>query len=318
MNARTGESVSNTCFSLDIHASLNESPRRLPSQYLYDELGSALFEAICSLPWYRVTRAEMALFERHGNQILERCKGIRSVVELGPGSGAKLARLLSARTLDAAPLKVHLVDVSAAALNAAATVLGALPGIQVICHEAAYDSGLDALNESVDEKLVLMLGSNIGNFDRADALELLRVTHAGMRPGDRLLLGADLIKPESELLLAYDDPLGVTAAFNRNLLLRINRELGGDFDLDGFDYHVTWNARAARIEAWLVSRWAQRVTIRTSGLVLDLDANESIWVESSHKYTRESIFALLAEAGFTKECCWENHEDGFALALVKR
>jgi len=318
MNARTEESVANPVFALDIRASLNKSPRQLPSRYLYDELGSALFEAICALPWYRVTRAETALFERHGRQILEACKGVRSVVELGPGSGAKLACLLSARGRDAEPLEVHLIDVSAAALSAAATLLGALPGIQVHCHEAAYDVGLDALNASADEKLVLMLGSNIGNFDRADALELLRETYAGMRPGDHLLLGADLVKPENELLLAYDDPLGVTAAFNRNLLLRINRELGGDFDLDGFDYRVTWNAQAARIEAWLVSRWAQRVSIPASDLVLDLAENEPIWVESSHKHTQKSMFALLSEAGFTEECCWENREDGFALVLVRR
>ncbi|HLW05519.1 MAG TPA: L-histidine N(alpha)-methyltransferase, partial [Azoarcus sp.] len=122
----------------------------------------------------------------------------------------------------------------------------------------------------------------------------------------------------NELLLAYDDPLGVTAAFNRNLLLRINRELGGDFDLDGFDYRVTWNAQAARIEAWLVSRWAQRVSIPASDLVLDLAENEPIWVESSHKHTQKSMFALLSEAGFTEECCWENREDGFALVLVRR
>lgn len=317
MNARTSPDAEVAAFARDIRASLSESPRHLPSRYLYDTLGSALFEAICALPWYRLTRAESVLLERHGPDILAACAPLRSVVELGPGNGAKLACLLGARGDNGEPLDVHLIDVSAAALDAAEARLAALPGLAVVRHEASYDAGLAALESGSGPKLVLMLGSNIGNFDRPGALTMLRSMRAAMRPGDRVLLGADLIKDERDMLLAYDDPLGVTAAFDRNLLLRINRELGGDFDLAGFDYRVRWNADAARVEAWLVSRRMQTVRIPAAGLELALGAGEPIWIESAHKYTRESVFALLGQAGFVAQDCWENRDDGFALALAR-
>ncbi|MBA4742584.1 MAG: L-histidine N(alpha)-methyltransferase [Azoarcus sp.] len=316
MNARTPPDSEVAAFARDIRASLAGSPRRLSSRYLYDTLGSALFEAICALPWYRLTRAENTLLERHGADILAACTPLRSVVELGPGNGAKLACLLGARGAQATPLDVHLIDVSASALDAANARLAALPGLAVFRHEASYEAGLAALESDSGPKLVLMLGSNIGNFDRSGALAMLRTMRAAMRPGDRVLLGADLVKPEREMLLAYDDPLGVTAAFDRNLLLRINRELGGDFDLSAFDYRVNWNADAARVEAWLVSRKAQTVHIPAAELELALAEGEAIWIESAHKYTREGVFALLGEAGFVEQDCWENFEDGFALALA--
>lgn len=318
MNARTPPDSEVASFARDIRASLTESPRRLPSRYLYDTLGSALFEAICALPWYRLTRAESALLERHGEDILAACAPLRSVVELGPGNGAKLACLLGARGDEGGLLDVHLIDVSASALDAAEGRLAALPALAVFRHEASYEAGLAQLAADSGPKLVLMLGSNIGNFDRAGALAMLRTMHTAMRPGDRVLLGADLIKDERDMLLAYDDPLGVTAAFDRNLLLRINRELGGEFDLSAFEYRVIWNADAARVEAWLVSRKPQTVRIPAAGLELVLAEGEPIWIESAHKYTRESVFALLGEAGFVPQDCWENFEDGFALALAGR
>lgn len=317
MNARMPLDAEVAAFARDIRESLTASPRRLPSRYLYDTLGSALFEAICALPWYRLTRAETAVLERHGADILAACPHLRSVVELGPGNGAKLACLLGARDAQAMPLDVHLIDVSASALEAADARLSVMPGLNVLRHEASYEAGLGEVNSAPGPKLVLMLGSNIGNFDRPGALAMLRTVRAAMRPGDRVLLGADLVKAERDMLLAYDDPLGVTAAFDRNLLLRINRELGGDFELSAFDYRVHWNAEASRIEAWLVSRKAQTVRIPAAELELTLAEGEPIWIESAHKYTREAIFALLGEAGFVERDCWENVEDGFALALAE-
>lgn len=316
MNARTPPDPEVAAFARGIRESLAGSPRRLSSRYLYDTLGSALFEAICALPWYRLTRAESALLERHGAEILAACTPLHAVVELGPGNGAKLACLLGARGARAMPLDVHLIDVSPSALDAANARLAALPGLTVFRHEVSYEAGLAELEAGSGPKLVLMLGSNIGNFDRPGALAMLRTMRAAMRPGDSVLLGADLVKPEREMLLAYDDPLGVTAAFDRNLLLRINRELGGDFDLSAFDYRVNWNADASRVEAWLVSRKVQTVRIAAAGLELTLNEGEPIWIESAHKYTREGIFALLAEAGFVEQDCWVNVEDGFALALA--
>lgn len=316
MNARTPPDAHLAAFARDTREGLTASPRRLPSRYLYDTLGSALFEAICELPWYRLTRAETALLERDGTDILSACAPLRCVVELGPGNGAKLACLLGGRAAQAAPLDVHLIDVSASALEAADVRLSVMPGLNVFRHEASYEAGLTGVQDAPGPKLVLMLGSNIGNFDRPGALAMLRTVRAAMRPGDRLLLGVDLVKSEREMLLAYDDPLGVTAAFDRNVLLRINQELGGDFDLSAFDYRVTWNPDASRIEAHLVSREAQTVRIAAAGLELSLAEGEPIWIESAHKYTREAVFALLGEAGFVEQGCWENAEDGFALALA--
>ncbi|MDX5444576.1 MAG: L-histidine N(alpha)-methyltransferase [Zoogloeaceae bacterium] len=315
MNAPMSPDAELAAFARDIRDSLSASPRRLSSRYLYDSLGSALFEAICELPWYRLTRAETTLLERHGADILAASAPLRCVVELGPGSGAKLACLLGARDAQA-PLDVHLIDVSASALDAAHTRLSTLPGLAVFRHEVSYEAGLAEVEGAAGPKLVLMLGSNIGNFDRPGALAMLRAVRAAMRAGDRVLIGVDLVKSEREMLLAYDDPLGVTAAFDRNVLLRINRELGGDFDLSAFDYRVTWNAKAARIEAWLVSTRAQTVRIPAARLELTLAEGEPIWIESAHKYTRDGMFALLGEAGFVEQECWENTEDGFALALA--
>jgi L-histidine N-alpha-methyltransferase len=318
MNAGSDPDGATAEFARDIRESLSQTPRRLPSRYLYDALGSALFDAICALPWYRVTRDELAMLERHGAEVLAACADIRSVVELGPGNGVKLARLLAARDHVARALDIHLVDVSSAALDAAATRLATLPGLSIYLHPSSYEAGLAEIGHMAGPKLVLMLGSNIGNFDPTQAVQLLRAIHAAMRPGDRLMLGADLVKPEREMLLAYDDPLGVTAAFDRNLLLRINRELGGDFDLDGFDYRVTWNPHASRIEARLVSRRRQELRIAAADIALTLEAGEPIWIESAHKYTPAGVSSLLAEAGFTQERCWKGGENGFLLALARR
>ncbi len=256
-----------TQFAEDVASSLNESPRRLPSQYLYDALGSALFEAICQLPWYRVTRAETALLETHAAAILAACQPLTEIVELGPGSGDKLARLLSARATDSGLLRIHLIDVSRAALRDAARRLGRIPELLVSRHHTTYESGLARLARDpapAGRRLALLLGSNIGNFDETQSKALLRRVHDSLRPGDTFLLGADLIKPERELVLAYDDPLGVTAAFTRNVLLRVNRELEGDFELAAFDYRAVWNPDASRVEAHLVSNRRQTVRIASS------------------------------------------------------
>src|SRR6187399_1300332 len=219
----------------EIARSLTRTPRQLPSHYLYDRLGSSLFEAICRLPWYRIAKVEQRLLDNHSERIFEELGPVTSVVELGPGSGEKLATLISARTVR--NVRVHLVDVSAEALEQASRTLGALPDLSILTHQATYEAGLASIGRHdavAGKSLIVFLGSNIGNFDPAAAGALLLAIRAAVRCGDSLLLGADLVKPERELVLAYDDPLGVTAAFNRNLLVRLNRELGSDFDLDGF------------------------------------------------------------------------------------
>ena len=223
---------------------LMQTPRELPSEFFYDALGSALFEAICELPWYRVTRAERTLLAAHGADIFALADPISTVIELGPGSGDKLATLLSARKM-ARATTVHLIDVSAAALSLASRTIGELDDTTIVAHRATYEAGLGeatATRPRTGRTLIAFLGSNVGNFDPPGADAFLHSVRRSLRPHDVLLVGTDLVKPERDLLLAYDDPLGITAAFNRNLLLRINRELGGDFDLDCFVHRAIWNA----------------------------------------------------------------------------
>src|SRR5581483_2947419 len=165
--------------------------------------------------------------------------------------------------------------------------------------------------------LVLLLGSNIGNYDPPGAAAFLRGVRARLRRGDALLLGADLVKPEPELLLAYDDPLGVTAAFNRNLLVRINRELGGDFDLPHFAHRAVWNRAVSRVEMHLVSRRRQQISIADAQLAFEMDIDDTIWTESSYKYEPGGVRQLLEDAGFALREQWIDRRDGFALSLAE-
>jgi L-histidine N-alpha-methyltransferase len=304
----------------DVQYYLRLTPRQLPSRYFYDPLGSALFEAICELPWYRITKAERALLERHARKILGRVEPLSTLVELGPGSGDKLAALVRGGGASSHGLTVHLVDISAAALDLATRTLAALDADLVVSpHQATYESGLvEAMAQRgiKGRALTLFLGSNIGNFDPPGADEFLRGVHASLAAGDSLLVGADLVKPERDLLLAYDDPLGVTAAFNRNLLVRINRELGGDFDVSAFRHRALWNAAESRVEMHLVATRPQVVRIPGASLEVAFEEGETIWTESSYKYRPDEVIRMLERAGFQRVEQWIDEADGFALTLV--
>jgi L-histidine N-alpha-methyltransferase len=306
-------------FARDVRDRLLQLPKTLPSKYLYDPLGSALFETICRLPWYGVTRAEQRLLA-HEADAIGRAAQPAFIAELGPGSGEKLAALVRGIT-SAQPdarLQLHLIDISESALDLARHTLGDLPGVKISSSRATYEDGLRELSGVRPEQgraMVLFLGSNIGNFDLPEATSLLRQVRAALRPGDTLLLGADLMKPEHDLLLAYDDPLGVTAAFNKNLLVRINNELEGKFPLDRFAHRAVWDAEASRIEMHLVSLVHQDIEIPGARCVVHFDRDETIWTESSYKYTTHDIEQLGAAAGFVQQDQWIDQEGQFALTL---
>jgi len=321
---RTGQGTTDVLpamqFAADVHYYLQQSPRQLPSRYFYDELGSALFEAICRLPWYRITRAESRLLAAHGSEVFRRLGSTSTIVELGSGSGDKLRLLIEAGGSRCSVLDVHLVDVSASALEDSARMLGSLDNLRITTHQATYEAGLAEvarLTPAGAHSLVLFLGSNIGNFDPPGAEEFLRGIRANLGAGDALLLGADLVKPERDLLLAYDDPLGVTAAFNRNLLVRINRELGGDFDIDGFAHRAVWNAVDSRVEMHLVARAAQQIHIERAELEFQMERDEPIWTESSYKYQPGDVVDLLERCGFRLMEQWIDRESPFALTFVE-
>jgi L-histidine Nalpha-methyltransferase len=306
----------------DVEYYLSLSPRQLPSRYLYDELGSSLFEAICRLPWYEITRTERDLLRLHARQILRKLDPLATLVELGPGSGDKLADVLDEAD-DERALTVHLVDISASALEASSRALGDRDNITIVTHQAEYETGLaeaTAAREShgaFGRTLTLFLGSNIGNFDPPGAHAFLRDVRSALSPGDALLIGTDLVKEREALLRAYDDPLGVTAAFNRNLLVRVNRELDADFALDGFTHRAVWNESASRIEMHLVSERRQRVRVPSARLDLVFEAGDTIWTESSYKYQPPQVIEMLERVGFSRMGQWLDERSTFALTLVE-
>jgi L-histidine Nalpha-methyltransferase len=306
-------------FAAEVVRDLRRSPKQLQARYLYDPLGSSLFDAICRLPWYRITRAEAGLLQQHARDVaaaLPVWRAAPTIVELGCGNGEKLDVVLSG--VPDLAVDVHLIDISADALEMTAVRLARRPEVIVSAHEAPYEIGLERVRPLLRGRagtLVLFLGSNIGNFDRGGAASLLRSIRQALQPGAALLLGTDLLKPRPALLLAYDDPLGVTAAFNKNLLVRINRELAADFDLDAFDHRAIWNEAEHRIEMHLVSRRAQEVRLLGATVRIGFEAGESIWTESSYKYTEAEIAELGRAAGLSILDQWVDPEAAFALTL---
>ena len=309
-----------TEFAADVARDLALAPKQLQSKYLYDALGSSLFEAICRLPWYRITRAETDLLARHAGSVVAALgDGDGTIVELGCGSGEKIVLLAEALERRGASAHVHLIDISSQALEQSEQRLNRLRHVSVVGHWSTYEEGLRtavAARHPESTILVLLLGSNIGNFDPPAAAQFLDRIRATLAQGDLLLLGADLVKPERDLLLAYDDPLGVTAAFNKNLLERINHELGGEFDLRAFDHQAVWNGDERRIEMHLVSRANQRIRIAATGTTVTFACGERIWTESSYKYEPDGIVELGAETGFAARDQWVDREAGFALTLL--
>jgi dimethylhistidine N-methyltransferase len=305
-----------TGFGEEVKRDLALTPKQLQSKYLYNDLGSTLFEAICRLPWYRITRGETRLLRMYADSILSGWAEPTAIVELGSGSGEKLSLLL-ASSKARRQYTVQLVDISQAALDLSEQALDRLDEVEeIVSHRTTYEDGLRRAMSDRDEKgsmLVLLLGSNIGNSDPPAAHEFLREIHAVLRPGDGLLLGADLWKPEAELLRAYDDPLGVTAAFNKNVLVRINEELDADFDLDGFRHEAVWNESAARIEMHLVSRRPQQVRIDQADCTVTFEEGEFIWTESSYKYSAAKVVEMAAAAGFDRRSQWIDSDAKFAL-----
>ena len=295
-----------------------EDQLELPSKYLYDDLGSALFEAITLLPEYGATDADLRLLKAKKGELADRLPDSVAVVELGSGSGKKarhpLEELASRR-----PTHYFPIDISPAAVEQCQRNVGSIPGLTVEGIEGSYLPSLQEVNRRRPEGsslLVLFLGSTIGNFRPSEAVEQLGALRAEMEKGDYFLLSTDLVKPVEQLLPAYDDALGVTAAFNKNVLTRMNRELDADFDLDEFAHLVLYNLTEARIEMHLRSRTQQSVEIPGADLTVDFDKDQTIWTESSHKYTLEGVQSLADGCGFRCEAQWVDEDWPFAQSLL--
>lgn len=306
-------------FASDVRAGLaRPGQKELPSKYLYDDVGSALFEVISHLPEYGLTRADERLLRRHASQIVDRLATPVAVAELGSGSGKKSRWVLEALCRKQRTF-YYPVEISRSALAMCERELRDIDSISILGFEREYLDGLlevAAQRKGGQHLLVLFLGSTIGNFDRPAGVEFLAEVRRILEPGDSLLLGTDLEKPSAQVLAAYDDELGVTAAFNLNLLARINRELDADFDLGQFSHVVRINPQARSVEMHLRSGRRQRVSIPAADLQVEFLEGETIWTESSHKYSTEEIFQMARDAGFRCEAQWIDAQWPFAENLL--
>lgn len=280
--------------------------KELPSKYLYDEVGSALFDVITLVHEYGLTRAGERLLRRHAGSIIERLSPPVIVAELGSGTGRKTRWILEALARRE-PVTYYPIDVSASALAICEQNLGVLEDVSIVGMEATYLEGLGRVSRErrADQRmLVLFLGSSIGNFDRPHGEHFLTEVRSRLNPGDALLLATDLQESVEKLRRAYDDDAGVTAAFNRNILVRINRELGGNFDLASFVHEARYSEAQHRMEMHLRATTAQTVRIAAAQLDCAFAEGETIWTECSHKFRVQDLPPLAHRSGFRSEGQW--------------
>jgi dimethylhistidine N-methyltransferase len=313
------EPIDVASFAEDLRSGLlTESQRTIPSKYLYDEVGSTLFEVICVLPEYGLTRADTRLLIRHAPSWVSQLPAKTCIAELGSGSSKK-TRLILEALAQRQETTFFPIDISRAALAQCARELGDIPNLTISGLHMEYLPGLHEAKARRQKKgplLVLFLGSTIGNFDRESGERFLRSVREQLSPGDFMLLSSDLVKSEAELVLAYDDVAGVTAAFDKNVLARINRELDADFDLSQFVHQARWNREARRVEMHLLARRNMTVHIRKAHLQIDLAAGETIKTEDSYKFETEEIRALAQRCGFHCKEQWVDSDWAFAQSLL--
>lgn len=319
---RLAADVAGDDFAGDVRRGLTAARKFLLPKYFYDELGSQLFDAICLLPEYYLTRAESEIFARRADEIVElAARGNQlTLVELGSGSATKTRRIVASLLNRQSKLNYVSVDISPAALEAGAhALIKDFPALEVTAYAGDYDAALPRIPENFEKQgraLVLFLGSNVGNFDRKEANDFLRRLRGVLRAGDAVLLGADLKKDRAALEAAYDDALGVTAAFNLNALARINRELQGDFSIRDFRHVALYNEQEGRVEMHLRSERAQVVRIGALDLVVSFEEGERIHTENSHKYDLAELSRLAAATGFKLAHTWLDHDERFSSNLL--
>ena len=307
-------------FAEDVRRGLTAVPKTLPPRWFYDELGSSLFDAICFLPEYYVMRAEAAVLTAHAREICDAFGSQVRLVELGSGAARKTRILLDVLTQRQRELEYVPVDVDASMLERSARELltdyAQLRVTAVRADFATPSASLAMLGPHRGRNVILFLGSTIGNLDPDAAVAMLRDLRSALSRNDALLLGADLRKDRAILEPAYDDALGVTAAFNKNLLARINRELRADFALDQFTHRAFYNDTLGRIEMHLASTRAQRVRIDALDLTIDFAPSETIHTESSYKHDATTLATLANASGFAIERTWTDARGWFADALL--
>lgn len=306
-------------FARDVQRGLSSTPKHLFPKYLYDELGSRLFEAICEVEEYYLTRSEAEILANHADEIVAGTPHCETLIELGSGSAEKTRKIIEALIRSRGDLRFIPVDISASALEASClTLLGSYPTLEIEGYAADYFQALEALPPlGAPPVLVLFLGSNVGNFEPDDAVNFMRAIRRVLRTGDALLLGADLKKDAATLEAAYNDALGITRAFIVNELQRINRELQADFDLWAFGLRSFYNESAGRVEVYLQSLREQSVNVGDLNMSIELAAGERIHVENSYKFDLDGLRDLGEKSGFSLEHTWLDEKKRFSSNLFR-
>lgn len=302
-----------------VASGLRSREKTLPCRFFYDETGSRLFERICLLPEYYPTRTEEGILRRNASDIVAAAGSGVSLSEFGSGSSVKTRILIEALLERQDELLYVPIDISLEFLEKSArALLEQYRGLWMTAIGSEYNDAIPYLPSHAGPRLILFLGGNIGNLDRPAAARFLRRVRSTMKPDDRLLVGFDQLKPPSIITAAYNDSAGVTAAFNKNLLARINRELGGRFDLDSFEHHAPFVEEHARVEMRLVSRRHQVVRVAALNRTFAFSLNESIHTENCHKYSLEAFAELASTAGLEVRDSWSDDRRWFRLALLGR
>jgi L-histidine Nalpha-methyltransferase len=307
-------------FAQDVAEGLRSKPKRLPSKYFYDNVGSALFDAITQLPEYYLTRAETEILREWGWQIVRLLDAPVDFLELGSGSAIKTRLLIEEALRVQGRLRYSPIDISTEAIRASSMALvETYPGLSVRAYAGDYFDVLGSrIARSERKMLAMVMGSNIGNYEPDEAHQLLTLLHSALRKGDGLLVGADLKKDRAVLELAYNDPTGVTAAFDRNILARINRELDADFDPRKFAHVVRYDARRGSVDSFLKALGRSVVRVRSIGLRTSFRSGERIHTESSYKYSDDELEALGHAAGFRPASRWHDDAQLFGVYLFVR
>jgi dimethylhistidine N-methyltransferase len=303
---------------LEVTRGLTDQPKHVSPKWFYDARGSELFEEITRLPEYYVTRTEQQILSGSADEIVSAAGSNLTLIELGAGTATKTGLLIEALLRRQLRVDYIPIDVSSTALESAALRLRAeFPRVRVQPQVADFTNGFGGFGAVRGRKLVLFIGSSIGNFEPTEAVNLLARLRGKLASGDAVLLGTDLVKDRDVMGSAYDDGRGVTAEFNKNLLVRLNREMGANFDLKSFRHVALWNENESRMEMYLESTRDQSVTLGAHGLKVQFAAGERIHTENSYKYTIPRVEAMLRDAGFQAERHWTDPQDWFAVHLAR-
>ncbi len=308
-----------TPLGAEVFHGLTARPKTLSPWLFYDARGSELFEQITELPEYYPTRTERSILSAHADQIVAAAAGCErlTMIELGAGTATKTGLLLKAAVRRKSEVTYHAIDVSGTALDEAKRrIEGELKGVAVVPRVGDYTEGLGQIEADGQRRMVLYIGSSIGNFEPEDALQLLRDIRRELKAGEKLLLGVDMVKHRETLLAAYDDAAGVTAAFNKNVLTRINRELNANFNLNLFRHRARWNEERSRIEMHLESLIAQHISIPALELEIKLQRGETIHTENSYKFHDAGVIELLERADFHLSDHWTDEREWFGVYLA--